>query len=130
MASRTYATRPDTLTIGNHQYSVEWLTTSEWEARDYPMEKDGLTYAPRQSIVIRLIEDRSESLYQEVVLHEVTHAAWDSVGLGLMEDWHKGEDSHDVEERVVLLQSPVLLRVLKDNPLLVKWLVSDGAMRR
>ena len=121
--------RPDHAFIGNHTYSIDWLTVDEWQGRDYPMDKDGLTYGATSTICMRLLSGRREALYQEVLLHEITHAVWDSVGFSLTDDWHNGEP-HDVEERTILLQTPMLLFTLKQNPDLTKYLLSDGTVVR
>lgn len=129
MAANT--ARPDHAFIGNHTYSIEWLTTDEWVGRDFPIDKDGLTYGAKSVIFVRLIPERPEALYQEILFHELTHAVWDTVGLSLIEDWHThGESSNSVEENVILLQTPMLLFVLKQNPAITKWLQADGQVRR
>lgn len=131
MANTTkHEPRPDHAFIGNHTYAIEWLSVEEWSRRDMPGDKDGLTYSDRSLILMRGVPDRPESLYQEVLLHELTHAIWDTVGLSLMEDWHKDESQHDVEEKVILFQSPMMLFVLKHNPHIIAWLLSDGQVRR
>ena len=121
-----FVPRPDHVFIGNHTYSIEWLNSDEWLHRDFDMSKDGLTYAATSRIFVRLIEGRREALYQEIVLHEVTHAIWDTVGVSLDPHWDKVDDSNDLEEKVILFQSPMLLFVMKHNPDLVAWLLADG----
>lgn len=131
MAPQKNHARPDYAFIGNHTYQINWLTTDEWVERDFPMDKDGLTYGAKSCIFVRLIPERPEALYQEIVLHEVTHAVWDTVGLSLIEEWNNhGDNSNSVEENVILLQTPMLLFVLKQNPHFTNWLLADGQVRR
>lgn len=121
--------RPEHAFIGNHTYTIDWLSNDDWFGRDFDMSKDGLTYGHKSAIFIRLVPERAESLYQEIVLHELTHASWDSSGFSLIENWHVG-DQRDVEENVILTQTPGMLFLLKQNPHVTKWLLADGQVRR
>lgn len=105
-----YAPRPDEIRIGAHMFTVEWLTTDEWEQRfpGFP-DKDGLTFGRNLAIYLRLIPNRPESLFQEILLHEVLHALWGAVGMTFDETWHSSGDPEDIEERVALYTSPALL---------------------
>lgn len=121
----SFSPRPDEIKIGWHTWTVNWHGTDEWIKIDPDNNKDGLTLGHLLQIHMRLIEDRPESLYHDVLWHEIMHAAFLTVGLALEADWNLGE-ANDIEEKVCLYGSPVFVGVLKDNPVLVKWLTSDG----
>jgi hypothetical protein len=129
MAAKTFAPRPDQVRIGNHLYVVHWIDGMEWQGRDFDMSKDGLTYSMNQQIFIRLVPDRRESLYQEIFLHELLHALWDSHGVSLDPNWNQGEPD-DVEENLALYTAPALVAVLKGNPHVAKYLIADGDVIR
>lgn len=129
MASPKFHPRPDEVVVGPHLYTIEWLDTDEWMGRDFDMEKGGLTFNHKYKIFIRLTPDTPESHYQETVLHEVTHAIWSTVGFNYV-DGLFAEANHDVEERVILMQTPLLLHVLKENPILAKYVLSEGRETR
>lgn len=116
------AARPDAVKVGNHVYSIEWIDGAEWEARHYEENADATTHASLQSIVVLLHKGASESHYHEVVWHELTHAVWDSSMLT-----HTDLAGHDdPEETVIMHQTPLQVSVLKQNPGLVAWMLSDG----
>lgn len=123
----TRVPRPDSVKVGNHQYSIVWLTTDEWLQGHHPDEADGTTYSRANIIVIKLDSEAQESHYQEVVVHEVMHAVWDET---MATHYHGNVDEEEREEFLVGLTSPAMLAVLKDNSHLVKYLVSDGYHRR
>lgn len=52
----------------------------------------------------------------ETMLHELLHACWPS-----------GPLPADVEEGAVSAMAPVLSQIVRDNPLLVKWIVHSLA---
>jgi len=119
--------RPDHVFIGNHTYRIEWVDVQEWEERRLADDADAMTHARHQTIQVRLYSQHTmESHYQEVLLHEITHACWDSTML-THADLAAQEDA---EEFVISLQSPALLFVLKQNPELTKYLMSDGTVTR
>lgn len=118
--------RPEHLFIGNHTYQVEWLDEDEWEDRRLESDADALTHARHQLIQVRCYRSARESHYQEVVLHEITHAVWDATML----THAKLAEQDDDEEFVVSLQTPALLFVLKQNPHLMRWLMDDGTVIR
>ena len=118
--------RPDHAFIGNHVYRVEWLTNEEWEAARHPNDAAACTEAERNLIAIRLKADGYESFYQELLIHELTHAAWDATMLT-----HAPLDSiEDKEEFIIGTQSPALLGILKNNPHIIQYLISDGTVLR
>lgn len=118
--------RPDHAFVGNHTYSIEWLDVQEWEDRRLDDSADAMTHARHQTIQVRVYGPSAESHYQEVLLHELLHTVWDSTML-THQDLTKQDDA---EEFVISMQSPPLLFILKQNPDLVKWLLSDGTVVR
>lgn len=121
-----YVPRPDHAFVGNHTYDIEWLTAGEWEGRRMQENADAVTFATQQYIGLLLHDGVQESHYQEVLLHELTHAAWDASMLTHVDL----SEIEDHEEFLISAQSPPLLGILKSNPDIVKYLMSDGQVRR
>jgi hypothetical protein len=107
-------------------YEVLWLNEEEWSLNHLREEDAGLTYASRNTIYMRLLPGATEANYQEVLLHEITHAVWAETMLTHL-DISKQDDE---EESVISLQSPGLLFVLHHNPEVVKYLTSNPSVRR
>ncbi len=121
-----FAPRPEGVWVTDHWFRIEWLDSGEFIMRTDRDDADGVTWDHRKSILVRLHPETPESHYQDVVLHEVTHAVWGVVRLTqLVEDI---KDNH--EEQVILMQTHGLLSVLKNNPEFVRWLQSDGTVMR
>lgn len=124
--SAKWVERPGEIQIGNHLFRIDWLSPEEWESARHPDSAAAVTEAEGQMIGIRLKASAAESFYQELLFHEITHAVWDSTMLT-----HAPLDSiEDKEEFVISLQSPVMLGVLRTNPHLVKYMMSDGTVVR
>lgn len=121
MTARKYVPKPEHVFVGNHTYRIEWMSNDEWDTNRLDPEADALTFARRQLIIVRTYEEANESHYQEVLWHEITHACWDTT---MLTHTALGEQK-DPEEFVVGLQSPAQVFVLRHNPELVKWLMSD-----
>lgn len=118
--------RPEHAFIGNHTYAIEWLGDEDWQRLHLVEGADGATYATQQTIYMHIRGNARESHYQEILLHELTHAVWDVTGLT-----HVDLAKHDeAEEFIVGIQAPQLLFVLKQNPPLVKYLMSDPTVVR
>ena len=117
-----FAPRPDSVKVGPHLFAINWMDESEWNHERLDDNTAGLTYSGKQTIFIRTSPDVNESQYQEVVLHEVTHAVW-SVTMMTHTDL---TELSDREEFIIAHQSPMLLQVFKDNPELVAYLMADG----
>lgn len=109
--------------VGNHVYSIEWLTNDEWQARHYDEACDAQTHSTVQEIHILLQLNANESHYQEVLWHEITHACWDSCMLTHTDF----KEVDNPEEHVIMYQTPQQVFVLKQNPHVVAYLLSDGA---
>jgi hypothetical protein len=129
MAEPKFAPRPDHVFIHNHTYEIKWMNAEEWQRGDYSTDEDGLTYNDRGLILMRLVPDRLESMYQETLMHEIMHAIWCDTGLSLHGDWDSGEIG-DKEEYIILRTSPSLVFMLKNNPHVTKYLLADGNVRR
>lgn len=123
MTQKKFAPRPDRITVGNHVFRVEWLDDGDFSTATGRDDSDGVTFPARCLIIVKLYgPDVPESHYQEVLVHEITHAIWGSAKIThAIDDIAKTED---VEENIVLLQAPGLLSVIKTNPLLLKYLAS------
>lgn len=122
-ARKKFAPRPDVAKVGVHLYQIHWLTEDEWAEHNLKTNADGITYSHKQCIYMRLLAESSESHFQVVLLHELLHAAWDACQMTHI-DWD--DIKGDIEENIVSMQSPALLGVLKDNPHIVEYLVSNG----
>ncbi len=118
--------RPDHAFIGNHTYAIEWLGDEDWQRGHHPPDTDGATYATQQTIYMHIRGNARESHYQEILLHELTHAAWDVTGLTHVDLKEQAEP----EEFICGLQSPQLLFILKQNPHVTKYLMSDPTLVR
>lgn len=126
MAAR-HVPRPDHVFVGNRTYQIMWFAEEEWDAKHLADDADGLTYAAQSMIYVRLRGEALEAHYQEVVFHEVTHACWDAT---MLTHYHDNVGKDDREEFIIGATTPALLFVLQQNPALVKWLTSNGAVRR
>lgn len=120
---KKFAPRPDVARVGVHLYQIHWLTEDQWSEYNLKADNDGTTYSFKQCIYMRVNPEASESQLQLVLLHELTHAAWDACQMTHI-DW--SDIKGDVEENVVSMQSPSLLGIFKDNPHVVEYLMSDG----
>ena len=118
--------RPDVVMIGIHVYRIEWLSVDEWIANNMPNDAIGMTDSDAAMIRIQHRPGGHESRYQDTLIHEILHAIWDLSSL------HNQDPSKldDPEEFIVGLISPYLLGVLKDNPHVLKYLLSDGTVVR
>lgn len=121
-----HTSRPDFVHVGNHAYRIMWLSQDEWEDMHLDQDSDACTYASRQMIYVRLISGAQESHYQELILHEITHAVWDSTMLTHV----KMSEPEDPEEFIIGIQSPALLFALRMSEDMTKWLLSDGTVVR
>lgn len=117
------ASRPDHMFMGNHTYEICWLTEDEWQNNHLDINADACTYVSRQTIFVRLREGSHESHYQELIIHECLHTIWDATGLTNV----NLSDVEDAEEFSIGLITPLTLFLLKMNPSLTAWILSDGA---
>lgn len=125
MPNKAYVPRPDHVFVASDAIRVEWLTEDEWMAAHLDDGNGAETHAEVGRIYMRLRPGKAESRYQETLLHELLHVIWDTTQLTHV-DLSKIENT---EEFIVGLQSPTLLFILRHNPHLVKWLLSDGDER-
>jgi hypothetical protein len=117
-----YAPRPDEVVVGNQVYNIEWLDMEQWHLAQEDAGNAGVTRAGMSLIRIQCQPGTPESRYQEVLLHELVHAVWDATMLTHIDL----SPIDDKEEFIVGLQSPLLLGILKGNPGLIKYLLSEG----
>lgn len=121
-----FVERPDHVFIGHHTYRIEWLDAAEWLANNEDPTNDGITRAAIGLVRLQLVHERPESFYQETLIHELLHTAYDASGAT-----HLSLEKHeDTEEATCLALSPVLLGILKNNPHVVAYLISDGQVVR
>lgn len=121
-----HVSRPDYAYVGNHTYTINWFTQQEWEAGHLDPDSDACTFASLKQIYIRLLDQVVESHYQELVLHELMHAVWDSTML----THTKLTEPEDPEEFIIGISTPALLFTLRMTPDLNKYLMSDGSVVR
>lgn len=121
MTAKKFVPRPDHVFIINHTYQIIWLNEDEWLDDRHDPDSDAETYARVNHIYMRIRQGVHETHYQEVLWHEIGHCIWDCTMLTHV-DLHELKDA---EEFVVGLQSPPMVFVLRQNPDLLKWLVSD-----
>ena len=69
---------------------------------------------------IRLDENLPHTQLAETLLHEILHCCWSQTALKI------DESTSELEEQVVASLSPLLLGVLRSNPKLIKYLLSDA----
>lgn len=118
--------RPDEFIVGVSHWEIKWLNMEEWDAEHFPDDADGATLSARRKVYIRLRAEAPEVQYQEVLLHELGHVVWEESNLVNL-PWP--DTSHEREEMVVGTQTGGWLMIIKQNPVLMKWLVSDGKRR-
>lgn len=127
--------RPDVVIVGHRTYRILWHEQSEWKKRGLDDGNRGFTQHAAGLIHLRLSfeedegENRaSECMLREILLHELLHAcssvsmvwnAWDA----LKHD--EQVDYGTTEELINAAQSPVLLTVIKQNPMLMAYLLDD-----
>jgi hypothetical protein len=129
MAQRIkHIARPEHAFVGNDTYSIEWLTEDEWQDKHLGDKNGAETHASICAIFMRLRTGAPESRYQEVLLHELTHCAWDTTQLCHQDFGNIKTD--DLEEFVIGIQTAALLFIMKHNPQVVAWLLSDGTDKR
>lgn len=127
MTAKQWVPRPDHLFVGPYVFEIRWLTNDEWVAQNQDENWGGVTDHSFLYIAIRLGAGVPEVRYQEVLMHEITHAVWSTIGLNHI---HDSFDKDVREEEIITLQSPMLLFVLQHNPDIVKYLQSDGTVKR
>lgn len=113
--------RPSKVIIGPHTYDILW---GEGSWKKYAKGSDdndiGQTLVRENKLLIKGW-DLALSQAQDTLLHEILHAIFRTWGWSGL-DFGKG---HDLEEAVVSVTTPHLLQVLRDNPKVYEWLVSN-----
>lgn len=100
---------PENVRVGPHTYRVVVVPDGILEGSG----SDG-TCNPRH-LVIALDQGQPATQMADTLLHELCHAMLATV---------KTDD--DTEEAVCLALAPALLGLLRDNPVLMAWLIDDG----
>lgn len=125
MTARKFVPRPDEVVVGHQTFSINYLTEDEWLAARWPEEAAGVCYEHMAFIGLRMEAEITENKLRERLLHEITHACWSTSNLTHVMDMDGGLPD-DVEESIMLLQTPPLLMALRNNPTVVAWLMDDA----
>jgi hypothetical protein len=127
MPTKRYVSKPDTVRVLHRAYEVKWLLDIEWKGAGLDMDLRGYSDHSTQFIAVRL-EMEGEPVHkdglQEVFLHELLHAVHNSTMIWNSWDDMPSKDYSTIDELFVGFASPVLLNVMRDNPDVVKWVVS------
>lgn len=117
------ASRPNKVTIGLHEYQILWSKES-WKkyAKGRIDHDSGICQLGKGRILINGW-DLIGSEEREVLFHELQHACYGVFGFADA-PFQTTSDS-DTEEVMIRLLSPTLLRVLRDNPEVVAWLLGE-----
>jgi hypothetical protein len=128
---------PKTISIGGHDWRVvvggeEWYETYAGFTDDKDHVARGEILAGfcvrslKMTIFIR--PDLPLAVEQETLLHEVMHAAYYSIGSPIAWMDLRAADDEDremsTEEQIIQFTSPMILRVLRENPRLLTYLVT------
>lgn len=104
--------RPQQVRIGYQRYALTFTTAQLTKGAS----ADGVTIPSVGVIAIR--PDMQEDRKRETLLHEAMHAAWDQTPL-------RNKESA-LEEEVISALSPILFALLRDNPTVVRYLLSTS----
>lgn len=126
MTAKRHVERPGHVFVVAKTYEIVWLTEEEWHNNNLNESDAGLTYSSRNMIYMRLMPMSTEGNYQEILLHEITHAVWAETHLTHL----NLTEPEEPEEAIIGIQTHGLLFVLQQNPHVTKYLTSDGALRR
>jgi len=106
---------PRKVKVLNTTYTVSWPETPEEEA--FIETSWGKTQFPTQRILLH--RKQLDDQLCESVLHEVIHTCLFQTTLGTDQEF-----ADKYEEQLVYSLTPILLRVLRDNPKLAEYLLS------
>lgn len=120
-------TRPSRVKIGPHtmriMYSEESWKKYTAKEKVHPTTV-GMTLMRPGILLVRSKKLPSETFLKDTVIHEIFHAIFR--GLGWPHSFNLGTyDEERLEEVLVSLASPMWFAVLRDNPVLSKWLLND-----
>jgi hypothetical protein len=117
--------RPTRVKVGPHVYKILY-SKSSWQKYADKKKSNlvGLTIAEKGIILIKGNDSLNESQRRDTLLHEILHAAFALNSFKLM-PMKLPDDYHDLEEIVILLHTPALLGVLRENPKVVDWLLTE-----
>lgn len=134
---RPRPTPPKTVSIGGHPWKVV-LGGPEWHAA-YAAMKDDDDHVARGEVLagfcvrslamtIYLRPDMPLAVEQETLLHEIMHAGFYVIGQPIAWMDTRPQDSDDremtVEEQIIQFTSPMMLRILRENPKVVEYLIA------
>lgn len=122
--AKAFVPRPDTVKVGHQHYSIEYLTQGEWDDQRHPEEAAGITQADEGSIKLVISDRLDECKLRERLLHEISHAVWAASNMTHLVTMDGGLPN-DIEESILLVQSTDLLCVMRENPLVVKYLCAS-----
>lgn len=123
--------RPEQMVINADAWRIIWFTEDEWYQHHLDDEGDALTYGRERIIYMRTSGPNIlEQYYQGLLCHELVHACIHTSGHGTLEPVKDMSATNDIEELFAGVLGPMLLSVLKMNPPVVKYLMSDGTVRR
>lgn len=125
MTARKFVPRPDGVVVGHQTFHIAYLTEDEWSEQRWPDEAAGVTAEHMGFIGLKLEAGISENKLRERLLHEIGHACWAVTNLTHLIDMDGGLPD-DVEESIMLIQTPPLLMVLRQNPTVTAWLMDTG----
>jgi hypothetical protein len=117
--------RPNAVKVGPFTYEIEWLDNGQWLTNGHSDDFGGLSDHEPMVIRMRATDARSEDSLRETLLHEVLHCVGAVIGINHFTP--VADDENNAEEKIVTMTSPTLLGVLRDNPGVLAYLISDGA---
>lgn len=105
---------PDKVKVHTYTYTIK----EEAE----PKGLDGspaFGYCEYRNQIIVIDKELPRERKQAILMHELLHAVMDAINFDI-----KGTPPIDVEETIVVDMAPMLVNLLKDNPKLVKYILS------
>lgn len=106
---------PTSVRIGAHNYEIR----SDDETLLLLREAGSCGDSRPDRLLIRIDVDLPRTSCAETVLHEILHCIWHQTSLRV------DDDAAEAEEKVVSALTPVLFNVLRSNPHIVKYLLSE-----
>jgi len=119
----TAPTLPDSIKVGPIQYKVT-ADPDDWMRVEHRNQTKGnYGYTEHLSATIYLNPDQTPSVQRLTLLHEVMHAAAESLMGG--SDWTSlGKGREEREETIIRCWESPMLSIIRDNPALVAFLAA------
>lgn len=108
---------PRTIKLGSRTVSIHMMPP----VFDDISEQPGLSQPHERQII--LCESTVSDTQRETLLHEIFHQALHLAGLTCAHDDVEADISAELEERLTIRITPILLGLLRDNKRLVEFLV-------